>query len=508
MGRPFGIKEIQACLPNLNIRRVTSHYWETQDVSSAPNTTDDPSRLQLPTRAPVAIPHIKPLVTQTRSRSPFEVESLPSSPTPLTRTQRAIQPMGTHPSAEGLYSNLIFGSISTPMNAVQNPGEFSRSYLDATPYSTQSLPMVYTTPYHGRNKTSISVTSATRRSPEDQRQVGTTRFAIKDILQKLPASVSSRSSGAGRTVMYDPLKDTPVRTGDRNRPSDLFEDSRYHNIFRATVNDERPTKIDHHEVTLGQDANDLQQSEPDISRSSHNITGHEYHNSTSFNHDSILLKEAPTPQSLEQGSLLTSLQPPSARQVATKMQSNYDSDLRSWFTSGNKAERHEDFYQRILSYHTINEAFKPSTNPDRKNDPGVIGRPSAADAQQTGVSPSKASTQTSSFDKGVTRLLIPLMENLAGYVEGPLNRRHGHWAPFTPPPEWAIDKSLNGNSSFFDEDWGKPPERIGRDQRYRAFASYGRPGGGMRRKSSSLGGEGGATLMANNGWSPIGKTFS
>jgi len=51
-----------------------------------------------------------------------------------------------------------------------------------------------------------------------------------------------------------------------------------------------------------------------------------------------------------------------------------------------------------------------------------------------------------------------------------MEQRHGYFAPFTPPPEWCIDKGPGGNKTFFEEEWGKPPERIGRDPRYRPLA--------------------------------------
>jgi hypothetical protein len=37
---------------------------------------------------------------------------------------------------------------------------------------------------------------------------------------------------------------------------------------------------------------------------------------------------------------------------------------------------------------------------------------------------------------------------------------------FEASPAWLLDPSENGNSSFYGEDWGPPPKRIGRDPRY------------------------------------------
>lgn len=44
---------------------------------------------------------------------------------------------------------------------------------------------------------------------------------------------------------------------------------------------------------------------------------------------------------------------------------------------------------------------------------------------------------------------------------------------FAQVPEWCIDKSPNGNDSFFG-DWGVPPSRVGRDPRYRPTLHEGR----------------------------------
>ena len=58
-------------------------------------------------------------------------------------------------------------------------------------------------------------------------------------------------------------------------------------------------------------------------------------------------------------------------------------------------------------------------------------------------------------------VLIPVLSNLATYLqtEGYFNR-HGK------APDWCIDQGSGGQSSFFGEDWGVPPPRVGRDPRY------------------------------------------
>ena len=54
-------------------------------------------------------------------------------------------------------------------------------------------------------------------------------------------------------------------------------------------------------------------------------------------------------------------------------------------------------------------------------------------------------------------------------------------------PDWAVDRSANGNDSFFDSQWGQPPARVGRDPRYQPlprgldvrFGNFDAPRGGQ-----------------------------
>ena len=86
-----------------------------------------------------------------------------------------------------------------------------------------------------------------------------------------------------------------------------------------------------------------------------------------------------------------------------------------------------------------------------------------------------------------TRLLVPVLETLASYVQGPIEKRRDYFCQWTKAPERAIDRSANGNDSFFDSEWGQPPARLGRDPRYQPvprgmdvrFGSYDVPRGGQ-----------------------------
>ncbi|GME27562.1 ubiquitin homeostasis protein lub1 [Neofusicoccum parvum] len=66
------------------------------------------------------------------------------------------------------------------------------------------------------------------------------------------------------------------------------------------------------------------------------------------------------------------------------------------------------------------------------------------------------------------RILVPLYETLASYVRlpGDADKAPDYFRRFSPPPEWAIDRSRDGHKSYFGEDWGEAPRRIGRDPRF------------------------------------------
>ncbi|KAL8708097.1 MAG: hypothetical protein Q9220_006951 [cf. Caloplaca sp. 1 TL-2023] len=80
-----------------------------------------------------------------------------------------------------------------------------------------------------------------------------------------------------------------------------------------------------------------------------------------------------------------------------------------------------------------------------------------------------STTRPEASDEIISRLLIPVIGNLRNYGE-----EAGYFNKFTPAPAWAVDSSADGNRSFFGEDWGKRPSRVGRDPRYRPTFHEGR----------------------------------
>ncbi|KAL8835055.1 MAG: hypothetical protein Q9170_003484 [Blastenia crenularia] len=69
------------------------------------------------------------------------------------------------------------------------------------------------------------------------------------------------------------------------------------------------------------------------------------------------------------------------------------------------------------------------------------------------------------------RLMLQVLGNLQSYKE---ENSPSYFNKFSKAPAWAIDSTVDGNKSFFGEDWGKPPPRVGRDPRYRPTFHEGR----------------------------------
>jgi len=147
----------------------------------------------------------------------------------------------------------------------------------------------------------------------------------------------------------------------------------------------------------------------------------------------------------------------------TNKEERYDRELSDWFHSGKvKAERHDDFFDHIMAEAKSSDLKAEAAVPTRN--PGVIGRPKT-EVKTEAVATPKVKNEPK-FNETLTRLFIPVIENLKFFVEGPESARRGWDARFVTPPEWCVDKSEKGNNSFFEQEWVQPPQRIGRDQRF------------------------------------------
>ncbi|KAI9817707.1 MAG: hypothetical protein M1832_004601 [Thelocarpon impressellum] len=125
---------------------------------------------------------------------------------------------------------------------------------------------------------------------------------------------------------------------------------------------------------------------------------------------------------------------PSAEHVRAERAASHESTQTWWSRDGREQGELRNYLQRLV---------------DRQ-------RPQLAGAPQ----PSRTEEITNT-------LLVPLLSNLHGYVAEPPLAQHGSFGSFAPVPDWCVDGVRNGAGSFFGEDWGAPPARVGRDPRYR-----------------------------------------
>ena len=292
------------------------------------------------------------------------------------------------------------------------------------------------------------------------------RSAVKDYLNRLGETASARSMGSapyGRTVLRDPmqypdtspaeqspLRNLPLRRAGLSMPPDSRSEM---DLGGFHTDDESPVMS----ATAAAEArrNLRVVSEPDPGPwNTKRLDDAEMDAWGTLASDQLKLYSKPTPQNWN-GPFFCG--DPTDQAVDQKSK---DEELHNWFTGGNKRARQDEYFERIKAAHN-------ATAPRRRS-PGPIGPPRPNDPKIH---------ETADFNEDTTRLLIPVLENLASYVEGPIEKRHGPFARYVPPPEWCVDRGPNGNKSFFGEDWGQAPERIGRDIRYRPMPFENRYGG-------------------------------
>ena len=84
---------------------------------------------------------------------------------------------------------------------------------------------------------------------------------------------------------------------------------------------------------------------------------------------------------------------------------------------------------------------------------------------------SSAMTNKDVRKRAAIDLIAPVIANLSSYRAGedpsPLQR-------YSQPPAWCIDNSEAGRKSFFNDNWGDVPKRVGRDPRYQQTMHEGR----------------------------------
>ncbi|TKA66531.1 hypothetical protein B0A55_10254 [Friedmanniomyces simplex] len=164
----------------------------------------------------------------------------------------------------------------------------------------------------------------------------------------------------------------------------------------------------------------------------------------------------------------------------------WDQKLNEWWKNGSMFARHEDMYKAIKDADT---SYMTSSPPSTQAPIGTLAKKATATNPAEPTPPAVINKHDAH-----TRLLLPVLENLASYVQGPVEKRRDYFSRWTQPPEWAIDR--NDNTSFHDKEPWEPPARVGRDPRYRAVLS---PTEGGTGTPGRFGGRGQEPVAAGNG---------
>lgn len=334
--------------------------------------------------------------------------------------------------------------------------------------------------------TAIESTPASSQRPKPITPLSS-RTAIKDQLRKIGDQAKERSLSQAniRTVLYDPFRTQSSATAEHDTAPEPVEQvspeikrtvanpsglpahmqPRAAQTFSAAVGAPRLTPIGSVE--------NLKKSSPD-----------KYWSGRGADVSGPLEQEQPTPQNLSGpffGDYPGMPGSSSKKKVFAPTTRTYDEELKDWWVNGKTFARQEEFYQRVKESHKDVDLLSiTSSSPQAVLAP--IGTPAKKSESLLSTSVGTSETDT------MTRLLIPVLENLSSYVQGPVEKRRDYFSQWCQPPDWCIDRSPTGNQSFFDVEWGQPPARVGRDPRYRAVPSGGGGGVGAGVESVRFGG--------------------
>lgn len=265
----------------------------------------------------------------------------------------------------------------------------------------------------------------------------------RDILLKSLHDVveSSRARESSRTVLYDPIAQSePPQT--------------------------HPTKVDHTAESSKSEHEVLEDSEPLPGWKSRPVDIHHVLTPVMTNSELAALSKLPT-------SDISSSQPGGSvkSRVGFSMGSTVHSldrqsmikEAEEWWKTDRRGNGElRKYLNRIAEDDRMRKQLKAGVSAME------LGRqpenPIDSWAEASGKSASKADSSAGAVSNP---LLIEVLANFHGYLAGPPEAQRGQFGSFGTVPEWCIDKGLGGSTSFFGEDWGAPPPRVGRDPRYR-----------------------------------------
>jgi hypothetical protein len=503
MKLPFGSKELQAYMPKIPIDRIARKVAVTSSAAETSNRSESEHHLpeeRQQTRTSSLGPELGPRAQgyDSRDRSKHELSTAPAvAPAPIDLSSfREFNPLNTATSTvpnstlrssfQGLSAlmNLSFGTFSAGKNydavdssyAPPGPRE-SASTRPVTnkfsPYLSSFLPKVtpqtVTSHLHAPVPSLDLSTFLKKAQPHtaspDQTTVSTQRNFTKACLDKIFNAATTRSikTGAGtRTVLHDPFqRQSPSIPAIAKQDMDL----KHHDIAWSSTPIGEATSDFIGQASFPTENDDVpfdpRDSEPDYTPKSRTMEIIDI-NLPHMTTEELAIYSRPSPQNFN-GPFFMGI-PDVPCEGSRK---SHEQELHDWFYSGlTIAERQDEHLRYIKTAH--NQA---GINTQSMANLGPIGTPPVR-------SMSSRSRESEPFNETTTRLFLSAHESLSQYTQGPLEQRRGYLAPFCDPPEWCIDKSANGNNSFFGEDWSQPPERISRDSRYRPlpfeskFAAY------------------------------------
>ncbi|EMC98133.1 hypothetical protein BAUCODRAFT_414052 [Baudoinia panamericana UAMH 10762] len=364
-------------------------------------------------------------------------------------------------------------SVQSPERAAAR-GERKQSSISSGPsvlsLPTEPAPMLATRPLisTARSKTSTvqASTMHTRLQPEHVQATlpPTSRTAMRDQLVKIGDQAKERNLSQSniRTVLYDPFRSQPdpteqaaVNTTKATAPSPQLKKTVAnpsglppHLQPLAT----QPTSARPFDKAVGAPRPSSITSPRTIQQADIPCLHSTYKDLIDYVDEELAPEKDPVLQFFTSHYVrncpqsIASVPMPALASFDAKAHTN---SLDNWWLNGTTFARHEDMYNSIKA------ADKSATNAETS----------------TSTSVEKSSMEKSFIDKSdaMTRLLIPVWENLASYVQGPVEKRRDYFSPWSKPPEYAVDHS--DNTSFYDKDCTTLPARIGRDSRYRGMPS-------------------------------------
>jgi hypothetical protein len=503
MKLPFGSKELQAYMPKIPIDRIARKVAVTSSAAETSNRSESEHHLpeeRQQTRTSSLGPELGPRAQgyHSRDRSKHELSTAPAvAPAPIDLSSfREFNPLNTATSTvpnstlrssfQGLSAlmNLSFGTFSAGKNydavdssyAPPGPRE-SASTRPVTnkfsPYLSSFLPKVtpqtVTSHLHAPVPSLDLSTFLKKAQPHtaspDQTTVSTQRNFTKACLDKIFNAATTRSikTGAGtRTVLHDPFqRQSPSIPAIAKQDMDL----KHHDIAWSSTPIGEATSDFIGQASFPTENDDVpfdpHDSEPDYTPKSRTMEIIDI-NLPHMTTEELAIYSRPSPQNFNGPFFMGNPDVP-----CEGSRKSHEQELHDWFYSGlTIAERQDEHLRYIKTAH--NQA---GINTQSMANLGPIGTPPVR-------SMSSRSRESEPFNETTTRLFLSAHESLSQYTQGPLEQRREYLAPFCDPPEWCIDKSANGNNSFFGEDWSQPPERISRDSRYRPlpfeskFAAY------------------------------------